>query len=154
MLDLWPADIGTAAVTTPVTILKEQATALGNKTKNIVEGEVTPATSETSEKFAYAFNIVGPALGGYRYRLLTIRYPVDEFYPVEILVEPEILRHVPQEFRARLADEPVAGREFARLAGANASAKDKEQFERVLKSVFNAPKTLHVIQAIIAHSTT
>ena len=40
MNDLWAEDIGVTTVKTPVAILKEQASLLGNKTQNLVIGEV------------------------------------------------------------------------------------------------------------------
>ena len=38
--DLWPANIADSNLTTPVTILKEQAALLGEKTRQLVKGEV------------------------------------------------------------------------------------------------------------------
>ena len=40
MIDLWPKDLRTTTMTTPVTILREQASLLGVKTRNIVRAEV------------------------------------------------------------------------------------------------------------------
>ena len=39
--DLWPDDIAVTSLQVPVTILRQQATLLGEKTKNLVEGEVS-----------------------------------------------------------------------------------------------------------------
>jgi len=151
MLDLWPKDIDIVNVTPPVAILREQAAVLGNKTKNLVLGEVTPAVGETSEKFLYAFFIVGPVLGGYRYRLLTIRYPV-EMYPVEIFLEPEILTHVRAELAVQVSDNALL-QLLGDLTSPALSAKSEEEFKAVLKAVFDSPKTRRVIEAIIAQST-
>lgn len=151
MLDLWPKDIDIVNVTPPVAILREQAAVLGNKTKNLVLGEVTPAVGETSEKLLYAFFIVGPVLGGYRYRLLTIRYPV-EMYPVEIFLEPEILTHVRAELAVQVSDNALL-QLLGDLTSPALSAKSEEEFKAVLKAVFDSPKTRRVIEAIIAQST-
>jgi hypothetical protein len=152
MLDLWPADIGTSTVTPPVAILREQATVLANKTKSLVEGEVTQVAGPTTEKFFYAFYIVGPALGGYRYRLLTITFPV-EMYPVDVVLEPEILTHVQAEVAMNIA-ESALHRLLNQITSAKVTAESEEEFKTVLKAVFNAPKTRRVIEAIMAQSTT
>ena len=61
MEDLWPKEIGTAEITSPVAILREQASLLGQKTKNLVEADVSPLNNDTDTIF-YHFYIVAPAL--------------------------------------------------------------------------------------------
>jgi hypothetical protein len=69
-IDLWPNDFGTVGVKPPVTVLREQANLLANKTNGILEAEVR--TSTESDHFSHRFSIVSPALGGYRYLLFTL----------------------------------------------------------------------------------
>ncbi len=75
MMDLWPQNLESLApARAPVTILREQASLLGRKTKNLLEGEivqVTPYKAEEDAEFVYRFNIMAPALGDYRYGLFT-----------------------------------------------------------------------------------
>jgi hypothetical protein len=157
MPDLWPDDIATAKMPVPLAILKEQATALGQKTHNVVEGEVRSVQDESrpgQSNFVYAFYIVGPALGGYRYRLLTIAYPV-ETYPVEISLEPEILTYVRKELRENaLPNTELVFDDLDDLTSRKLIARSEDAFKAALKAVFNASKTRRVIEAVIAQSTT
>lgn len=83
--DFW-GDFQLEAVRTPLQILREQAAALGPKTKNLVEAEVTSST--IGEKFQHRLNLVVPTFDGYRYQLLTLThdlklFPVFLYYPSE-----------------------------------------------------------------------
>jgi len=78
--DFWPDDIGLSELRTPVSLLREQAAALGEKTKNVVTGEVT--SNSQGELFLHALFLVAPAIN-YRYQLLTIRHPLV-FYPMAV----------------------------------------------------------------------
>ena|ERR1019366_1094536 len=71
--DFWPDDIGQSDLKTPVALLREQATALGEKTKNVVTAEV--ASSSDGGWIVHDLYIVAPAIN-YRYQLLTIRHPL------------------------------------------------------------------------------
>ncbi len=75
--DLWPANIADSKLTTPVTILKEQATLLGEKTRQLVKGEVV--TQTTGNLFVHYFYIVAPTLD-YKYELFTLSHGIS-FYP-------------------------------------------------------------------------
>lgn len=55
MVDLWPADIGEPNIRTPVSILREQASLLGEKTNNIVEGQVAEITTDLVWTLGEAF---------------------------------------------------------------------------------------------------
>jgi len=76
--DLW-GEIEPSAVRTPVSILKEQASFLGKKTKHVVEAEVETRTLAGS--FYHAFRLVVPALDNYSYNLFEISHEVNP-YPV------------------------------------------------------------------------
>lgn len=83
--DLWPDDISQPAdIQTPLFILKEQAAFLGQKTNNLVEGQV--ATDPTNTGFIHTFYLVAPALGGYKYGLFKVAHPID-LYPASINFE-------------------------------------------------------------------
>src|SRR5580704_15217123 len=78
--DLWPTNIADANLLTPVTILKEQAALLGEKTRQLVTGEV--ATPATGNLFVHHFYIVAPTLN-YKYELFSISHGVS-FYPTTL----------------------------------------------------------------------
>lgn len=85
-LDLWPQDIVAAVdFRTPLSILKEQASLLGQKTQNLVEGVVTSVTN-SNDTFQHMFYLAAPALSNYRYRLFTVTHEID-LYPLTIVSE-------------------------------------------------------------------
>jgi hypothetical protein len=81
--DLWPDDIGQSDLVTPVSILREQAAALGPKTGNLVTAEVD-STSSDGQYFNYSFTLVAPALR-YRYQLFTLFHTIS-LYPATATV--------------------------------------------------------------------
>ena len=104
--DFWPDDIVDVADPEPVALLKEQASLLGNKTRNAVEGAVK--TSTDGGKAYYSLYLKVPDLGDYHYKLLSIAYPVtgcDEAYPVTAQTpagDPPVEIPNREEFRAWL----------------------------------------------------
>ena len=121
--DLWPSDIGVSGPVSPVSILRKQATLLGTKTRNLVEGKVE-LTQDNGKNFQYVFYLLAPALKNYRYRLFSLLYPV-EFYPITI------------NFEAK-------NKSF--------TAKDQDDYLTKLKVVFADEKTTSVIKALISQS--
>jgi hypothetical protein len=79
--NLWPSDIAESNLITPVTILKEQATALGDLTKQIVIAEVR--SSSTGSSFTHRFVLTAPAIGNYNFELLQVQYGIS-FYPMQL----------------------------------------------------------------------
>ncbi len=78
--DLWPENIADSKLLTPLTILKEQAGLLGEKTKQRVQGEVV--TQATGNLFVHLFYLVAPTLG-YKYELFQVSHGIN-FYPLVI----------------------------------------------------------------------
>jgi len=78
--DLWPANIADSKLTTPVAILKEQGALLGEKTKQLVKGEVV--TETTGNLFVHHFYLVAPTLN-YKYELFTVSHVIN-FYPLTL----------------------------------------------------------------------
>lgn len=132
--DLWPADI-VVKVKGPVTILKEQATFLGQRTKNVVTAEVVRRVSIDTVKFA--FYIVGPAIHNYRWRLFTMSYGA-EFYPLDLEIDPVVLQEL------RHVETPLDATDMC--------AASRADFLAILREVFAANRTLSVIRAILALS--
>jgi hypothetical protein len=97
--DLW-GDIGTTAIRSPVSILREQAALLGSKTSNLVEARVD--TSTFGDTLIHTFNIVVPALD-YTYRLFTVHHGVD-MYPIKV-PNPDNTLNSEDEFQQWLHDK-------------------------------------------------
>ncbi len=58
---LWPDDIGQSDLVTPVSIMREQAVLLGQKTGNLVTAEVR--TAAQGPQIVHNFYLESPALG-------------------------------------------------------------------------------------------
>lgn len=143
--DLWPQELEAAKIRTPVSILKEQASLLGQKTKNLVEGRV--AITEKGTNLSYSFSLVAPALNNYRYLLFTISHDI-RMYPLFISVEEEILAEI----------NPELFEEWGTSAGLLASshtekAENEAEFLELLKRIFSATKTKQLIAAMLSQST-
>ncbi len=139
-LDLWPTDLPSESITvTPVAILRQQATLLGNKTKNIVEARIKPPmTTLPDGKFYYRFDIMAPCIGDYFYSLFTIFYSID-FYPVTFDIGMVVLEDIAENLGCELDKVKVI-------------ANTEEEFIEIAKTVFATNKTRQVVEAILAQS--
>lgn len=151
MPDLWPKDIEYTGLKAPVTILREQASLLGKRTQNIVTAEVAqprdllvrmdqlrvinPRDPLKPKAFFYAFHLVAPVLGNYRYELFTIANDI-RLYPVMIYPDEDILAEIAPD-----ASEKIL------------VAETEDEFVEMLSKILSSQKTKHVIQAILAQST-
>lgn len=82
--DFW-GEIETTEVKTPLSIMREQAAALGPRTKNLVEAKVD--TETRGGEFIHTFELVVPALEDYTYRLFQVQHSV-EMYPIRVKGTP------------------------------------------------------------------
>jgi hypothetical protein len=76
--DFWPDDIGQSDLRTPLALLREQAVALGEKTKNVVTAAVE--SSSDGDSFVHQLYITAPGMN-YKYQLLVVRHPLM-LYPM------------------------------------------------------------------------
>ncbi len=133
--DLWPEDFTTTTVMPPVAILREQAELLARKTKGLVTGEVTSGAIEPDEycpplgvdipftpKFYHTLRLRVPALGNYRYELLTVVHGFD-FYPLMVTFLPK-------------------RREFL--------ADTEGRFLDVLQRLFAQEETVNILRSLVA----
>jgi hypothetical protein len=104
--DFW-GEIETTAVRTPLSILREQAAALGPRTKNLVEAKVQ--TTIYSGYLIHSFNLVVPSVDSYTYQLFQIEHPVD-LYPIHVKDSPPIILETEDEFTAWLRERLSAER--------------------------------------------
>lgn len=129
--DLWPDEIATAAgPTPPLTILKQQASLLGRKTKNLVEAEVHTEVTDFQRLLRHTFFLVAPAVGLSGYPLLSVEHPVTRIYPAIVKVNPD--------------DPSSSVRELV--------AKDEAEFKQHLKAVFAGEPAKRVIANLLAQS--
>jgi hypothetical protein len=87
--DLW-GEILPATERTPVSILREQAALLGQKTKNLVEAKVETMTMQDG-KLIHSFTLVAPALGNYRFQLFQVYHSLTSLYPLRVSDKKEEL---------------------------------------------------------------
>lgn len=79
--NLWPDDI-TVDVVTPAAILKAQASQLAASTKGLLLAEVN--ASRAGSQVVHQLDVIAPALGGYRHRLLQVSHRQDRVYPATV----------------------------------------------------------------------
>jgi hypothetical protein len=128
MENLWPQDIEEFVPSRlPVTVLKEQAAMLGQRTKNIVEAHVRKGFQPN---FAYSF-LISASSFSYQYVLLRIEHEI-EGYPVKIFPDTDIKKEL------GLSPDQVF------------MAKDEATFLECLKKIFNYEKVKRVIAALLA----
>ena len=136
MEDLWPKDIKSESkIKLPVAILREQGALLGEKTKNIVTGEVRESARQLQERrvFDFTFYITSTALE-YAYRLFSISYKITLYPVVFTIADDDILKELGLESRHTYIE-----------------ANNEEEFKDYLKRIFNSAKSKRVISAILAH---
>ncbi|MFX1255761.1 MAG: hypothetical protein ACFFCZ_29420 [Promethearchaeota archaeon] len=128
---LWPDEIGKEDIKTPVSILKEQASMLGEKTKNIVIASVGREESRsTKQTFRFSFNIEVPKIS-YKESLFSISYAV-ELYPVRFYLD--------ENLKTELG--------FAKKE--DVQAKSEEEFTFHLKNIFGAERTRRLIGSLLS----
>src|SRR5258708_10852906 len=160
MQDLWPEDIAQVSNKAPVTILKEQASLLGQRTKNIVTAEVRQLEQSSEYEivgeirsgelgnrphydFNYRFYIVAPALQDYHFKLFDLSHNV-ELYPAVFKLDSEIAN----ELQVPLYSALTAG-----IAPTPFSVASESELLSELRNIFAARKTLRVIASLLGQST-
>ncbi|HKV41840.1 MAG TPA: hypothetical protein VJX67_21730 [Blastocatellia bacterium] len=135
--NLWPDDIAAVSTVTPLGILKRQAAALGEQTKNIVEARVrtdpivgvvgryppSRVAAPGGGSLSHIFQLVAPALANYTYALFTARHPAVDLYPCTI------------DFDGKSYD-----------------AGSSEELERILSTVFSSEKTRRIVGSLLSQS--
>lgn len=140
-LDLWPSNLEAVKVVPPAAILRQQAALLAQKTQGLVTASVQPSSRTVRveafpllgqqppppapDAVEHDFYLTSPALGDYRYRLLSIRHGAVALYPVEI---------------------------HSGASGAPLVAASEDQFVEMLRTVFNSEETKRVVGSLLAQS--
>ena len=100
--DLWGDIRGVTSDVAPVSILREQADLLREKTEGLIEGEIVTRTEQTGtgtghfppepipreSNLVHTFLIRAPKLDNYRYVLLSVEHDGSELYPVTLHFHP------------------------------------------------------------------
>ncbi len=124
--DLWPDEIQTTEVPTPIAILRIQANRLHDKTKGLIEAEVRSLTDNDKAQELYQFDLIAPALDGYRLRLFECGHALSLVYPIDIY-----------------------WREFDQ--GYSSASTPGEVYE-ALRTIFRSRTTTSIIMSMIARS--
>ena len=99
--DFWPENIADSTLVSPVTILKEQATLLGQKTRQLVTGEIV--TKTTGQLFIHSFFLIAPTVN-YRYELFNAQHHAS-FYPLMLRWQGQnITTSSEEEFKSKLKE--------------------------------------------------
>jgi hypothetical protein len=114
---LWPDDIGESDLVTPVSIMREQAALLGERTENLVTAEVV--TAANGPFIIHNFILEAPALS-YRYQLFSADHQVS-LYPVDVNYN---------KTTTRCTDEAQFRQKLGQILGADAT----KQIVRALKA--------------------
>lgn len=120
--DFWPA-IKPPRLRLPVVILRQQASSLGRKTKNLVTARVV--SDQEGKNFVHALEVVAPALGGYTYSVLTVQHPVP-IYPIRVL--------------DHLRDDQIK------------EANSEAEFEDILRGILSSDEMRQLLEVLIAQS--
>src|ERR1017187_4945968 len=134
--DLWPSDLGLGTVVTPVSILRTQAKLLGERTQGTLEGEVR--TSTQGSDVYHDLNVVVPALGNYKYRLLKVHHAVT-LYPV--FVDEVTMPY--GSIRANIPIETLDSREL----------KDEDALREWLRQTLVKQETTQILKNLYAQGT-
>lgn len=143
--NLWPTETVSVEILSPLAILRMQAQNLTELTHRLVIGEVT--TDDRQEDGIYHhFDIVAPALNGYRHRILTIKHDTSMLYPVSYLVAKK--RDMKSSTIASWSE--LLSQEQSGVIGP--VAMTEADFIKALKEAFNSDFVLSVINSLIARS--
>ena len=140
---LWPAEIR-PHILSPMIILKAQAEALVKQTGGILSADVKRKETEGG-KVELTFDIVVPALNGYRHRILNVAYDMNLPYPC--IVDAEFFSSGAKSvFRGFLEGRPPPD------AFSNRADSDTE-FIDIIAQVLQSSHILSIAQSLIARAS-
>jgi hypothetical protein len=144
---LWPPQIR-PNILSPMTILQAQAVALLQQTGGVLSADIK--RREEGDKLILTFDIVVPALDGYRHRVLVLAHGRDMAYPAVVDAEvfrPTGLASVREFIEAQQA--PLLG---VTKKPVNRADSDQELVDLVGK-VLQSPHVLSAAQSLIARAS-
>lgn len=154
--NLWPTETVSVNTLSPLAILRTQAENLTNLTQGLLIGEVI--TDDRQEEGVYHhFDMIAPALDGYRHRILTVKHDPSMLYPVSYSVAVRSSIVAPPA-RVKMGEAISASVNLSDVLTAKNSkaigpvANTETEFIEVLRGVFNSGYVLSVINSLIARS--
>ena len=107
-------------IKTPLSILKEQASLLGEKTNGLLDGQIS-IKKQIVDNVIVSMSIVAPVLGEYTVEIIQIHYGL-EFYPVRV---------------------------FNLIDNSKVDAPDESSFQTALTLVFRSEEVRRIISILI-----
>ena len=156
--NLWPT-IEQTITRTPLSILREQATYLGEQTANIILGEVKSQQITSTYEVGHYFYIVAPALGNYRYLLMHITHDAMLIYPLEIYFDALKNKNLANS----VIDTPQPTSVGTATSFYNAlmtdlnrvqpiQVADENEFTEELQKIFTHESSLNIVRSLMAQS--
>lgn len=145
----------------PVAILREEAEWFNSTTDGQVVGEITQVENFDTDgkRFYWTLKLRSPALGNYRYRLLSVEYGIN-FYPLTLNVDEDAMEEILESENFQLAElvqNPVWGsvlgakiKRAIRVRPDFFEVESQEQLLLILRLIFNTKRVAKVINAIRA----
>jgi uncharacterized membrane protein YdfJ with MMPL/SSD domain len=146
--DFW-GELVPAQERTPLAILREQASLLGTKTKNLVEATVDTSVTPNG-RFAHRFTLVVPSLSNYKYELFRIEHGVAS-YPITVASEVLSAQSGPG-----LTDQVAASALRSRLlvtGSLNPQLETEQEFVDWLRHKLSSDETKRIIANLLAQAT-
>jgi hypothetical protein len=107
----------------PVTVLRQQAGRLGQRTKNFVEARVS--TQVKSQGFQHSLHLLVPTLSNYRFELLSVHH-MPSIYPIKI---------------------------FDMTNDQQSEANTLEEFKSKLKGILSSDRVKRIINNLMSYAT-
>lgn len=155
--DLWPDDLLKQTDESPAGLLRDQASALSNRSQGAITPKVT-LLHRKGEKtrfdcdLGYQFVLVVPLMNYYEYPLFSIYYNVD-LWPVRVVFTEEIGNELARPWRSgsppqdiKIIEPDDADQPYGFLA------RNKEALETLLSQGFAAPRTRRIINTLMAEA--
>jgi len=145
--NLWP-QIEVKPGNTPLGILRQQASLLGSRTNNLLEGQVT--TQNVGGRFVHTLSVVAPSLDYFSSEILVVCHEATALFPAfvgklgEVVMEDLQEDHGIGATRAVLAQPPFP--EPAVEVG------DQQGLLLVLRYALSSDRTTKVLEALLTQS--
>lgn len=141
---LWSAKELKPKVLTPVAILRAQASQLSPMTQGILRAEVTALHGE--EQDILGLDIIAPALDNYRYRMLSVEYTKNMYYPATVSANGLTVTETTKYPYILGGDRTTVIEVEEKVAYSD------EELITILGEALQAPENVAMLQSLIARS--
>ena len=147
--NLWPEGLQPTVVS-PVAILRFQATALGQATRGVLEGQVSSV--ETGGEVRHDLDVFAPALN-YKHRILSLEHTKSYVYPVILLDAPlNPSRYLGSPVKAMTEALGIGEKAKSPLAPPGTIFYDDVSLIQAIRERLRSDETRAVITSLIARS--